>query len=377
MKCNTIKWKSLKNYIFYQLDVPEGEIQTVSLIFKIGAIQEMKNTNGSAHVLEHMMVHYISESWHSYYNTSVLCIGMTEYDYMLIRIDYSNRFADEMQYCFNIFNNIMDGKMLNERLFELSVNEVLEEYLSKGDLVESQRKLISKVTHNAIEHHPVGNLDDLKRLNLVDITYFYLNQLRHAERAIVLIGKNEVTDSDLEYLSAYPVMKNINNKVIPRKVRLEKFYTNELLRVFLSSYAPLKLTSMERILLMDVWERKYNMFAKGQISIFDKVISKDYQFIYLVGGAQEEGLIDFTRMQIEAEGLKERELDISKKRLTKYIYKCREKKIVQNTTSKLGAIIRSFLYEDDILFIDNYDIMLSSINSVQSEQINCKFQNSI
>lgn len=372
---NIVETKELKNYIFYQLDAPDNELQTVSLLFKTGSIQEKKNANGSAHVLEHMIVHYISESWQARYDEPVLCIGRTEYDYILIRIDFVHKEESEIQYCFDIFNQILEGKMLEERLFNMSLGEVIEEYLCRERSVEEQRRIISEVTCKDINHHPVGAWSDLKQLKFLDIMYYFFCHLKAVERAIILMGNNGVSDKDMEHLKLFSINKVMDNVSISKQVRLGKFYTDQLLRRFLISYAQIGLTSMERLLLMNVLEQKYNMYVKGRIGIFDKSISKDYQFIYLSGNIRDECSIDLVKKKIH--GLSCKDLDSSKKCLSKYINEYKESRQVQNITSKLEAIIRNFLYGDDILFIDNYDMVLSSIENVQLNQIKYKIQNNI
>lgn len=369
--------KEVKNYVFYQLDDPRVEMQTITLLFKTGSIQETENTNGSAHVLEHMMVHYISECWKKQYGEAVLCIGTTEYDYILIRVDFLNKLHDGIQYCFDIFNQIMDGKMLDERLFNISLAEVIKEYLSKKKLVEEQRRIISKITCGDINYHPVGELRALNQLKIYDIVCYFSNCLRNVERAIILKGKNCISDKDTKYLKAFPINKAIDNVSISRHVQLGKYYTDEILRYFLLSYAQINLAFMERILLMDVLEQKYDMYSKGNIGVFDKSISKDYQFIYLYGNVKEASVIDLVKKYVREEGLSQKDIDSSKKRISEYINECKINEQIQNTTSKLKTITRNFMYGDDILFIDNYELMLSEIDNVQIDQINYKVQNNI
>ena len=230
------------------------QMDTFCLLFWVGCIHEEKGKNGTAHILEHMIVHYISERAKRYYGKPIVCVGKTEYDHIMIRFDVGNEvvgISGEV-FCLHIIDEIIEGRMLSVELFNISLAEVKGEAKDKKRTIEEQKIIVKRLTDNAISNHPVGDEYDLSQIRFGDIKNFFDYVVLGEEWGVVLLGDNIKDYKEIirshniveKKIYDYGKEQNGNTEVI----------TNGIYRYFFPSYSKDEIEYIEKMIIMNALE---------------------------------------------------------------------------------------------------------------------------
>ena len=348
------------------------QMDTFCLLFWVGCIHEEKGKNGTAHILEHMIVHYISERAKRYYGKPIVCVGKTEYDHIMIRFDVGNEvvgISGEV-FCLHIIDEIIEGRMLSVELFNISLAEVKGEAKDKKRTIEEQKIIVKRLTDNAISNHPVGDEYDLSQIRFGDIKNFFDYVVLGEEWGVVLLGDNIKDYKEIirshniveKKIYDYGKEQNGNTEVI----------TNGIYRYFFPSYSKDEIEYIEKMIIMNALENRLVSYKHLRAQVYEKTFSLKYRYIYM---AFRDKFDSEVLNRIVANRLSQSEFELSQRILIQYVYQCKNEGIRHNKSSKIDALLRYYLYWDKIVDLDDYDQLIVDIKKVCLERLSMKWQN--
>ena len=348
------------------------QMDTFCLVFRVGCIHEEKGKNGTAHILEHMIVHYVSERAKRYYGKPIVCVGKTEYDHIMIRFDVEKKVVGipDEDFCLHIINEIIDGRMLNVEWFNISLAEVKGEANDKERTIEEQKKIVKRLTDNNILTHPVGDEHDLRQIRFGDIKHFFEYAVLGEEWGVVLLGDN-IKDYK-EIIRSHNISEKKKYDCGKEQYGNIEVLTNGIYRYFFPSYGKYEIEYIEKMIIMSVLENRLVSYKHLRAQVYEKTFSSKYRYIYITfrDKFDSEAL-----NRIVDNRLTQSEFELSQKILIQYVYKCKKEGIRHNKSSKIDTLLRYYLYGDKIVDLDDYDQLIVDIKKVCLDQLSMKWQN--
>lgn len=196
-KCiiGTLK-NGLKYYIYNTLK--NNNQVTLSLVVKVGSLNELINQNGVAHLLEH-----INLSYEQYNEDNILFFnkirqeyiknfkynGNTDFNRTIYNFSFSNTNTEQsVENGLYLLKEIINGEMLNKSAFDLVKTDVINEYIYYKKKTLRQLDLIKFITDNQVSTLPIGNLLNIKNSHFEDIVKFYKENYFLSKIGVIIIG---------------------------------------------------------------------------------------------------------------------------------------------------------------------------------------------
>lgn len=196
-KCiiGTLK-NGLKYYIYNTLK--NNNQVTLSLVVKVGSLNELINQNGVAHLLEH-----INLSYEQYNEDNILFFnkirqeyiknfkynGNTDFNRTIYNFSFSNTNTEQsVENGLYLLKEIINGEMLNKSAFDLVKTDVINECIYYKKKTLRQLDLIKFITDNQVSTLPIGNLLNIKNSHFEDIVKFYKENYFLSKIGVIIIG---------------------------------------------------------------------------------------------------------------------------------------------------------------------------------------------
>ena len=356
----------------YQLINKNNASSTICLLVNAGVENEKEKNNGVAHILEHMCVHYIQKKWNEQFGEYVQCGGVTEYDHIRLRIDSEKNSEEKIEFVNYIYQEILNGAMLQNKLFIQSIEEVKQEYLERKADVEEQRKIVGAITKGALVTHPVGAQEALEKIQYQNVENFYQECYRNSKIALISISNREFQFK----LVREEMQKSCRERlqaVEQKQVQLETFYQKDSFRHFLMEYSKSQLSCIEKSLLLCIIEERMKNLGINNCSLYCKDIAEGYRFIYVKGTGEENiPIVNKIIKDILTDGISEGEIEFGKQALISFIEVCKMNEQKLSYSASIETIISDFLYKDELLLEKSYDSIYNTIKKIEKEEIERK-----
>ncbi len=396
---------NFKNGLSYYIYNNEFEDNiSLYLTIKLGSINERKNENGIAHLLEHMCLSYNRyESEDEFFKNKLIKIdpnkfnykGYTDFDRTILCITTKSNDYKNLSNGIHILNKILNGDMLNKNLLESIKKDVIDECNYYKNKATIQQKILSFITNNQINTLPMGNIESIANFTFEDLLEFHKENYIASKMAVIIIGNIDVIKTKKL------ITKNLCNKVPVLNRSKEKsfsFGNNRINKILIMNKNIAKYTevkffynnqynnlSIKDKLIRYLFESMFKNYIKHKFKLYklnmkevlceNKIISKHYKFFIVLYKITEIknsiNIYMYAIKELKKGGFNKGYYDLEINKFKHVINDLYNQDFTINNDDIYEECLYNFLYDESIFFIkEDYNLILNNISQITIEDIN-------